>query len=125
MDDDEAFRLWVRLTPAALTVLRSESSRQATQLRNVCVGKSYNFGGFGRTHPDFCKSPVSDFDDTVKLAEEAGLRGIQFNFNSNCSDCSDIDIDYTNGFCHDTRGNSDVLDDCWHMPGYNIDRFCE
>lgn len=102
----EAFRLYARLTPTALGLVRTKSG---TFLNN-CNNKAYGYLGWGGTHGDYCL-PKTHFDSEAKFDGGFGFRGIQFNFNKSRSDCADIDIDYSQG-CHFTRGNSNVLDDC-------------
>ena len=113
LPNNEAFRLLVRFTPPALDLLRNEADSEASQLHNVCINRRYYFGGRGSTHPHFCDVASTKFDDSAKVnATGSGVRGIQFNYDLHCSDCGDIDIDYSRG-CHFTRGNSNVLDDCF------------
>ncbi len=110
---NEAFRLWVRFEQNALDILKDEESRQDHEFHNVCTGILHEFGGDGSHHPDFCRPDGQDFRHQAKINDAGGgVRGIQFNFNDRrCSDCVDVDIDYSVD-CHIFPGNSNVLDDC-------------
>ena len=114
--NSEAFRLYGRLTPTALDLLRNE----AGTFRNTCNNETYGYVGSGSTHGDFCTPPQKKqkFDSEAKFDDRSDFRGIQFNFNSDRSDCTDIDVDYSNA-CHLSRGNSNVLDDCWGASHIN------
>lgn len=111
LKDSEAFRLWGGLTDAALKLLNEDSG----SFKNECNGETYTTGGVGSTHDDFC-TIGKHFDGSAKYEhypDGTKLRGIQFNFNVRRSDCTDVDIDYSNNVvCHNTVGNSNVLDDC-------------
>ena len=107
LSNSEAYRLYVRLSAAGLALLRLE----AGTFRNTCNNEMYDYGGNGSTHRDYCVTS-GDFDSTAKFDDTPNVRGIQFNFNDKKSDCADVDIDYS-AMCHLTRGNSNVLDDCW------------
>ena len=115
LSNSEAFRLYARLTQAGLALLR----QQAGTFRNTCNNEVYAYGGLGSTHVDYCATSKL-FDSDAKFDDSPGVQGIQFNFNDSRSDCADIDIDYS-VFCHLTRGNSNVLDNCG--TGKHITRF--
>ena len=114
----EAYRLWVRLSPESLELLRNDD-RLEGRLRNVCTDKTYGTGGIGSTHTAAYCPQIDRFDGSTKFRQGTGHYGLQFNFHD-CSDCAEIDVDYSD-VCSFTEGNSNVLDDCWFLGRNHIE----
>ena len=98
-DNNQAFRLYVRLDDAA--VRHIDAGRG--EFVNTCKTEPVAYDGFGSRHPDFCTNDLFD------LQRKTDNRpNVQFNL-SRDTRCADIDIDYRRGILHLTRDNSNVL----------------
>ncbi len=98
--NDEAFRLFVKLTQEAVAHIDAGNG----SFSNACTAVSVTYDGLGSSHGDFC-APGEDFEGERKTANHPNL---QFNY-SRGSRCADIDIDYRKGLGHLSRDNSNVL----------------
>jgi hypothetical protein len=99
-DNDEAFRLYFRVTERALSHLMSGRGL----FQNVCRSSSLGYNGLGSTHPDYCRQRRR-FDNERKTDNFPNL---QFNYTPG-SPCVDVDVDYDRGIPHLRRDNSNVL----------------
>jgi len=97
--NNEAFRLYVRLSPSAIVHLENGSGT----FRNACTADTLPYDGLGSTHPDFCGTGSFDFERKTD-----NHPNLQFNV-SRDTGCADVDIDYRPGLLHITRDNSNVL----------------
>jgi hypothetical protein len=119
-DNNEAFRIYTRLKPAAVAHITQGTG----QFKNICTKRSFGYDGLGSRHPDFCR-PDHKFEHQRSTDNHPHLH---FNFTES-SGCVDIDIDYERGLLHLTRDNSNVLaDEHWRTfkkqycdPGFRSD----
>ncbi len=100
--NNQAFRIYVKLQPAALAHL---VQRKGT-FRNLCAKRSFGYDGLGSHHPDICR-PEERFESQRSTDNYPHLH---FNFTPSTR-CVDIDIDYDKGLLHLTRDNSNILAD--------------
>ena len=101
-DNNQAYRLYVRLNDSGKAHVLAGSG----SFTNACAKRSFDYGGAGSVHPDFCRLPQK-FDDENKTDNAPNL---QFNV-TNATGCADVDLDYDGDHLinHFKKDNSNVL----------------